>query len=723
MNRQNATQTLQLKPTATPSASGLLQRKCDCGNHTIAGGECEECKNTQTLQRASLSPRGRGTKGEGEVPPIVHEVLRSSGRPLDPTSPAFLEPRFDHDFSQVRVHTDTQAVESGLDFNTFQRKLAISTPEDAYEREADHIAEVVVNAFERPTSFLTRFSHRVKGISALSVQRQEDEASDELENDEGEEEIEDEIENDTERGMVQTMRTGATGVEAPSQAHSYLASARGSGQLLDQSTQETMSAFFGHDFSGVRVHPDARAAASARSVNALAYTVGRDIVFGAGQYAPGTAEGRKLLAHELTHVVQQAGGSAGAPFVQKKVMLGKTEMGKKARKAFIEARKNKWKRRTLANAVMEDMAAATDTFNFTDEAELETEIVKRVATVKYTQESQQTFEGDKKAFGYPFNPPAEVYGPRVNYAARDYWEPGVVDNYAVRKDKKKKAEMLKMSRRERCKVYGDQCSGYGWALSDKGKADPYEAIVKLFTPQASPRKRTLLHCDYLISLVNFRSFADSVGKDEFNKRIKAFGVDKIKLRWNAFNDLHAEVIMTDPAGKPVKKPGSLQRVRPSSEADLVIGDHVIFYNHLAYDLINEKIGNAWRLENAVLTGKNKDGDDVFLGHGSGYKTTKQMNGKLAEEFNDVAKKALGLVKQTKSRDKKVQTDARDELSKRFPKVKEDGSEWKIQGKGKLCKKTDVDLELREIKRDEVIGLKEPCDLTKLEEVQRPVESK
>ncbi len=62
---------------------------------------------------------------------------------------------------------------------------------------------------------------------------------------------------------------------------------------------------FGHDFSQVRIHTDERAAETARAVNALAYTVGRDVVFGAGQYAPQTDEGRRLLAHELTHVVQQ----------------------------------------------------------------------------------------------------------------------------------------------------------------------------------------------------------------------------------------------------------------------------------------------------------------------------------------------------------------------------------------------------------------------------------
>ncbi len=68
---------------------------------------------------------------------------------------------------------------------------------------------------------------------------------------------------------------------------------------------------FGHDFSQVRVHADSRAAASAQAVGALAYTVGQNVVFGAGQYEPGTTEGRRMVAHELTHVVQQTTGSGG----------------------------------------------------------------------------------------------------------------------------------------------------------------------------------------------------------------------------------------------------------------------------------------------------------------------------------------------------------------------------------------------------------------------------
>ena len=77
------------------------------------------------------------------------------------------------------------------------------------------------------------------------------------------------------------------------------------GQPLDTSTRAFLEPRFGHDFSRVRVHTDAHAAESAHAVNAYAYTVGQDVVFGTGQYAPGTSEGRKMLAHELTHVVQQ----------------------------------------------------------------------------------------------------------------------------------------------------------------------------------------------------------------------------------------------------------------------------------------------------------------------------------------------------------------------------------------------------------------------------------
>jgi hypothetical protein len=141
------------QPSITSILADLLQRQCACGQHTIASGECAECRQKRegTMQRSAVN-----SVPTNAVPPIVHDVLNSPGQPLDTGTRAFMEPRFGHDFSSVRVHTD------------------------------------------------------------------------------------------------------------------------------------------------------ARAAESTRSVNALAYTVGRNVVFGTGQYAPGTSEGQRLLAHELTHVVQQS---------------------------------------------------------------------------------------------------------------------------------------------------------------------------------------------------------------------------------------------------------------------------------------------------------------------------------------------------------------------------------------------------------------------------------
>jgi outer membrane protein OmpA-like peptidoglycan-associated protein len=98
--------------------------------------------------------------------------------------------------------------------------------------------------------------------------------------------------------------------QVPPSVHAALHSA---GQPLDAATRAFMEPRFRHDFSQVRVHTDAKAAESARAVNALAYTVEQNIVFGVGQYSPHTSKGRQLLAHELTHVMQQSQTSAVHP--------------------------------------------------------------------------------------------------------------------------------------------------------------------------------------------------------------------------------------------------------------------------------------------------------------------------------------------------------------------------------------------------------------------------
>jgi hypothetical protein len=88
----------------------------------------------------------------------------------------------------------------------------------------------------------------------------------------------------------------------------------GGGALLDRDTRGFMESRLGADFSDVRVHTDAKATESARSVQAHAYTVGNDVVFQSDKYAPQSDSGQRMLAHELTHVVQQRSGPvAGTP--------------------------------------------------------------------------------------------------------------------------------------------------------------------------------------------------------------------------------------------------------------------------------------------------------------------------------------------------------------------------------------------------------------------------
>src|SRR5215831_2436421 len=101
MNAPLQTQT-KAAPTSslTPVNTGMLQRKCACGGSPGFAGACAECdKKRGSLQRSAVS-----NQLTGEVPSLVHDVPRSPGQPLDPVTRAFMESRFGHDFSQVRVH-------------------------------------------------------------------------------------------------------------------------------------------------------------------------------------------------------------------------------------------------------------------------------------------------------------------------------------------------------------------------------------------------------------------------------------------------------------------------------------------------------------------------------------------------------------------------------------------------------------------------------------------
>ena len=106
MSRESEITGTKSSPLITPG--GVLRRKCACGNHTVTGGSCSACAEKQ----GALQRRASVVEPANEIPPVVHEVLRSSGQPLDAATRAYMEPRFGHDFSNVRVHADPKAAQS-----------------------------------------------------------------------------------------------------------------------------------------------------------------------------------------------------------------------------------------------------------------------------------------------------------------------------------------------------------------------------------------------------------------------------------------------------------------------------------------------------------------------------------------------------------------------------------------------------------------------------------
>lgn len=168
-----------------------------------------------------------------------------------------------------------------------QPQLRVGAPDDPLEREADSMAERVMRLPQSPV--------------APAIQRA-DKKAEELQRKEGEEKEPDDM------PVRRKTTDGSGGFTAPPALASALPGAKGGGASLPDGTRSFMESAFKTDFSGVRVHHDAQSAAMNESIRAKAFTHGSDVYFNQGQYAPESGEGKKLLAHELTHVVQQGEG-------------------------------------------------------------------------------------------------------------------------------------------------------------------------------------------------------------------------------------------------------------------------------------------------------------------------------------------------------------------------------------------------------------------------------
>lgn len=197
---------------------------------------------------------------------------------------------------------------SPLHAPSIQAKLTISEPGDTREREVDRVANAVLRM---PTSEATDRPVAASTASTAKMQRLCTECKEEKKNTAG--------------AQVRRREQAADAPPVTSSVVASIHSMRSGGSALPTATRAFFEPRFGTDFSSVRVHTDARAAQTAASINAKAFTVADTVVFGVGHYAPDSNEGRRLLAHELTHVVQQGGGgtvddgSVGAEHVQRTI--------------------------------------------------------------------------------------------------------------------------------------------------------------------------------------------------------------------------------------------------------------------------------------------------------------------------------------------------------------------------------------------------------------------
>jgi hypothetical protein len=174
-----------------------------------------------------------------------------------------------------------------------QKKMSIGSSNDAYEVEADNIANKVMRMSE-PSQ------QNISHTGAL-VQRK-------CSGCEQEEKLQMKPLADSITSLIQRRSTESGGEsQAPSHVESQINSSKGGGNSMDHGTQRFMESRFGTDFSDVKIHTGSQAVQMSRELNAQAFTVGNDVYFNEGKYSPNSDSGRHLLAHELTHTVQQGG--------------------------------------------------------------------------------------------------------------------------------------------------------------------------------------------------------------------------------------------------------------------------------------------------------------------------------------------------------------------------------------------------------------------------------
>ena len=254
----------QSSPTLNVDKSNLLQRRCACGNAATLTNKCNECDR----DRLTAQPTPNHEPPSSRTP-VMHEMLFPGA---------------------------------------VQTKLTINEPGDEYEQEADRVADHIMRMSDSEESGIDSLSqshipsiqpYQKKNNSTLHRQTGDSE----------EEEKKKRLLKQEEEEPIQTKSWSGKSPSLSATLTDQLAASRSGGRSLPPATRQFMESRFAHDFGAVQIHTDDSAVALNRQLNAKAFTHRQHIYFGSGQYQPNTMAGRLLLAHELTHVVQQTGGS------------------------------------------------------------------------------------------------------------------------------------------------------------------------------------------------------------------------------------------------------------------------------------------------------------------------------------------------------------------------------------------------------------------------------
>ena len=261
-----------------------ISSNLDWSNTAASGSAHRSAHRTHPLLRLQRTIGNRAVQG----------LLRRAAEGLETDSAAKASTRFEHDVGPKPPYPTART--------TIQPKLAVSVPGDSYEQEADRVAAAVVAGYGPSVGGVSR---DVQPKLYRAPMRPED--------------IADSVPPPgEERGAgpsvasaseeVQRGATGEAGAVGPHFEQSLQQAVSGRGETLPAPVRSFMESRLGRDFSAVQVHRDEQADALARTVNARAFTLGNSIFFARSQYHPESPEGQRLLAHELTHVVQQSDG-------------------------------------------------------------------------------------------------------------------------------------------------------------------------------------------------------------------------------------------------------------------------------------------------------------------------------------------------------------------------------------------------------------------------------